>query len=70
MSLHSYQQSLQISAGKAIPVGTPQFSALIISAMRQADTDNMMRLENAFPEIATELRQRYNAPGGIIRGDE
>lgn len=45
------------------------FFALIAAAMRQADTDNMARLTAAFPEIAEDLKRRYNAPGGELPGD-
>jgi hypothetical protein len=57
MSLGDYQQSgaLAVSAS---------FHALVMAAMRRADTDNYRRLARAFPEIAAELETRYNAPGG------
>jgi hypothetical protein len=45
------------------------FYALLMAAMRQADTGNMALLEQAFPETATELRARYNAPGGVLAGE-
>jgi hypothetical protein len=41
------------------------FSALIMAAMRKADTNNAMRLRRAFPEIDQELYERYWCPGGL-----
>jgi len=38
--------------------------------MRQADTDNLELLKEAFPEIYAELRVRYIAPGGRHPMDE
>lgn len=45
------------------------FYALVMAAMRRADTPNMAKLEQAFPDVATELRARYNAPGGALPTD-
>jgi hypothetical protein len=60
MSLHSYRVSLEL-AGQDLP-----FSALIMAAMRKADTENQIILKYAYPEIWTELEARYNAPGGAL----
>ena len=60
MSLYDYQQSRKLAA-------TDQpFYALIMAAMRQADTDNLTRLQVAFPEVWREFQTRYNAPGGLL----
>lgn len=64
MSLYSYRQSQKISADD------PDFDALIMAAMRKADTDNLVRLSHTFPLIHAELLKRYHAPGGIIPGGE
>lgn len=40
------------------------FEALIMAAMRKADTENMSKLRSAFPEIAYELQTRFNLPNG------
>jgi len=64
MSLFDYQASKQISALD------PPFAALIMAAYRKADTDNAIRLEQKFPEICRELRERYNAPGGVLPGEQ
>lgn len=46
------------------------FHALIMAAMRQADTDNLEILKAGFPGTWTELDARYNAPGGLLPGDD
>ncbi len=47
-----------------------QFYTLIMAAMRCADTDNLAKLKDAFPEVYQELVDRYNAPGGLLPGEE
>lgn len=54
MSLYDYKASLQITAAHY------PFYALIMAAMRQADTDNSEKLEQAFPEVRAELLTWYN----------
>ena len=63
MSLFDYQTSKHIS-GQDYP-----FYALIMAAMRQADTYNLERLKKAFPRVWEELEQRYHAPGGVLPQD-
>jgi hypothetical protein len=58
---YDYRASERITAFPA-----PPFSALIMAALRRAGTDNYRRLAAAFPAIEQELRQRYNAPGGLL----
>jgi hypothetical protein len=41
-----------------------------MAAMRQADSDNIVRLRVAFPEVYDELHKRYGAPGGILPTDK
>lgn len=60
MSLYDYRMSLEI-AKHDYP-----FYALIMAAMRQADTDNIERLKTMFPHIWRELERRYHAPAGIL----
>jgi len=60
MSWLDYRSSLILAAQ------SPSFYALIMAAMRQADTDNLMLLEAAWPLVSAELRQRYDAPGGFL----
>lgn len=61
MSLHEYQESKKL-------IEYP-FYALIMGAMRNADSINLMKLQLAFPEVYTELLERYNAPGGVLPSD-
>lgn len=65
MSLVSYLQSREISGQRDW-----DFSALIMAAMRKADTGNFAALAEAFPAIAAELQARYDAPGGALNDDE
>ena len=64
MSLYDYEVSRVID-GQDLP-----FYALIMAAMRKADTRNLAALKVVFPETAAELFARYNAPGGRLAGDE
>jgi len=45
------------------------FYALIMAAMRGADSDNLERLRREWPEVWAELRARYDAPGGVLEGE-
>jgi len=47
----------------------PDFYALIMAAMRQADTFNAEKLRAAWPDVWDELQARYNAPGGYLPGE-
>ena len=59
MSYYDYRCSQQLMRDD------PPFYALIMAAMRKADTNNMYMLTRAWPEVAAELAFRYNAPGGL-----
>lgn len=63
MSLHEYQES------RAIEGEGFSFYGLVMAAMRQADTDNATKLQEAFPDQWAELQARYNAPGGLLPGE-
>lgn len=63
MSLYDYEMSKRIT-GHDYP-----FYALIMAAMRQADTDNLAQLNAAFPRVREELHLRYHAPGGQLPSD-
>jgi hypothetical protein len=65
MSLASYLQSREISGQRDW-----DFSALIMAALRKADSDNFAALAVAFPDIAAELQARYDAPGGALDDGE
>ena len=45
------------------------FYALIMAAMWRADTDNVMRLKLAFPDVWEEVNARYRAPGGLLSNE-
>lgn len=45
------------------------FYALIMAAMRDADTYNLEALQNAFPDTYQEMMARYHAPGGVLELD-
>lgn len=64
MSRYDYEVSRDLDAHD-LP-----FYALIMAAMRKADTDNLDKLQAAFPETWRELDARYHAPGGLLPHDE
>jgi hypothetical protein len=63
MSLYDYQ------ASQAIAAEDYPFYALIMGAMRKADNTNMVKLTIAFPEVGKELQARYDAPAGLLNGE-
>lgn len=63
MSLFNYEVSRELER-QDIP-----FYALIMAAVRRADTDNLHALERAFPDVVAEVRARFNAPGGRLEGE-
>lgn len=60
MSYHDYRQSQKIA------LGDYPFYALIMAAMRQADTDNAAKLKRTWPDVWDELQRRYHSPGGVL----
>jgi hypothetical protein len=64
MSLRNYQESLEIGRKD------PSFYALIMAAMRKADTANTARLKAAWPDVFEELEYRYWSGGGLLPGEE
>lgn len=63
MSLYDYR------AAQEIVKADPPFYALIMAAMRKADTWNMAKLRTAFPDTYAEVEARYNAPGAVLAED-
>ena len=63
MSLHEYEQS------RVIAIEDFPFYAIVMAAMRQADSFNAQQLAEAFPDTYDELQKRYNSPGGILEGE-
>ena len=70
MSLYDYKVGQGILAGRALAVGDDEFYGLIQACMRLADTDNLEKLKQAWPEAWNDLQARYNAPGGLLPGEE
>lgn len=70
MSIADYVTSKQITALASNQGPGNEFFSLIMAAARFADTDNLEALEQAFPELIAELKQRYNAPGGALTDKE
>lgn len=64
MSLYDYRLSRHVTATM-----DPTFNALIMAAMRQADTTNAGILRLAWPDVWNELWDRYNAPDGVLPGE-
>jgi hypothetical protein len=60
MSYHEYMVSREMTSTD------PPFYALIMCAMRKADTTNAAKLRAAFPDVWNEFEARYNAPGGVL----
>ena len=63
MSYYDYKKGIEIA------IGDYPFYAIIQAAMRQADTDNLDKLKEAWPKVWEELQNRYKAPGGILEGE-
>jgi hypothetical protein len=63
MSYFDYQCSVKIDTL------SPSFAGIIMAAMRKADSFNLEVLRCTFPDLFEEFRQRYNAPGGLLRTD-
>lgn len=64
MSPYDYHASRGLRAANA------PFAALIMAAYARADTTNGALLKAAFPEITHEMHRRYDAPGGLLPGEE
>lgn len=60
MTLYDYRISQRLEL-EDVP-----FYALIMAAMRKADSRNLVKLMAAWPEVHAELLERYHAPGGLI----
>jgi len=63
MSLYDYHLSSRLG------IQDYPFYALVMAAMRQADTTNLAKLRDAFPNTWDELDARYHAPGGVLPGE-
>lgn len=63
MSLFDYILSREIEEA------APPFYALIMAAMRRADSNNIVLLRQVFPDVYDELEARYHCPGGKLTGE-
>ncbi len=63
MSRHEYE------ASKSLSQSDPPFYALIMAAMRKADSQNLGLLRTGWPEVWEELEARYNTPNGELPSD-
>lgn len=57
-------------ASQHLEVYDYSFYALIMAAMRKADTENYAWLRHAFPLTESELNDRYNLPGGRYESEQ
>ena len=64
MSLYDYRRSIELAKNDE------PFYALIMAALRRADTENVEMLKSCWPDVWEELQSRYNAPGGFINNEE
>jgi hypothetical protein len=64
MGIYEYRESLEISKGD------PGFYALLFSLIRKADSSNLSRLTAMWPDEVAEMKERYNAPGGVLTKQE
>lgn len=62
MSYHEYLVSRELA-------GHAPFYALLMAALRQADTENAAKIRRAWPDLAAEFEARYHAPGGVLPTD-
>lgn len=60
MSMYDYEVSKEIDR-QDYP-----FHALIMAAMRKADSGNLEKLRAAWPAVWNELHARYHEPGGAL----
>jgi hypothetical protein len=63
MSRYDYAASEKLAAT------SPSFEALVMAALRRADSTNAATLRAAFPYLCAEAQARYDAPGGILADD-
>ena len=64
MSHYDYEKSREVASPDV------SFAALIMAAMRKADSSNAEKLRAMWPTMWEELRARYDAPGGVLPGEE
>jgi hypothetical protein len=62
--LHTYRAAVKLNQQDW------PYYALLQAAMLRGDSDNAAKLRGAWPELWAELEARYNAPGGLLDGEE
>ncbi len=55
---------------KDIQIADPPFYSLLAALVFKADTDNLAKLETAFPREVAEIKARYHAPGACLTIEE
>jgi len=65
-----YIASIQLARSAHLELSANPFYALLMAAMREADSTNLERLKLAFPGTWAELQAHYHAPGGLLEGEE
>ncbi len=63
MTLHEFQAAQRLHAEQH------PFYALLMAAMRAADTHNAALLREHWPAVWAELSERYDAPGALLPGE-
>ena len=64
MSRYDYMESRRLESMDF------SFASIIMGAIRKADDVNLRKLEMVFPELVLEMKLRYNARGGYLKGEE
>lgn len=70
MGLAEYEASRRLSYHANKETFANPFYSLLMAAMREAGSGNLEKLKEAFPDTWAELKARYNAPGGLLEGEE
>jgi hypothetical protein len=65
MSYFDYRASQQLSARNA-----GSWYALLFALIRDADDENLYKLEQMWPDQVAEFRRRYTAPGGYLPNEQ
>lgn len=67
----AFRRGHDIFAGTKAVTENPEFTfrSWIMALCRNADTENTLVIQRCWPDIWTEMYTRYNAPGGILRGE-
>lgn len=64
---HPTHEEYQLSS--SVTLLDAPFYSLLCALFRQADSDNLALLEDAFPETLHTFKKRVNAPGGLLPGE-